>query len=201
MDSANITRDAEGFLRVKHTLSSSDVPVVQVFVSSNEELTGKWWLRDFGSSFNDRMLLHRALDLNDELKSSFFDRPDQFEDKVLLAFTLMGFTALKYGRILTNDPDILAISASRHVFVVECTSGDINSRGKLQRLSDRTKQIRERLNSSSHPPVGVVPVIFTSLPRQETSMHWDTAATFQIAIVARENITGLLDALDAPRFS
>jgi hypothetical protein len=198
LDSAGIIRDAEGYLRVKHTLSSPDVPVVQVFASSDDELMGKWWVRDFGSSFNDRMLLHRALDQNDQLKSTVFERPEQFEDKVLLALTLMGFAALKYGRVLTNGPDILAISASRHVFVVECTTGDINSRGKLQRLSERTKQIRERLSSSSNPPVGVVPVVFTSLSRQETSMHWDTAATFQIAIVARENMVGFLDALDAP---
>jgi hypothetical protein len=144
------------------------------------------------------MLLHRALDVNDQLKASFFERPEQFEDKVLLALTLMGLTALKYGRVLTSGPDILTISASRHVFVVECTTGDINSRGKLQRLSDRTKQIRDRLSNSSNPPVGVIPVVFTSLPREETSMHWDTAATFQIAIVARENIARFLEVLDAP---
>jgi hypothetical protein len=198
LDNAGISRDAEGFLCVKQTLSSPDVPVVQVFVSFEDELMGKWLVRDFGSSFNDRMLLHRALDVSDQLKASFFERPEQFEDKVLLALTLMGLTALKYGRILTNGPDILAISASRHVFVVECTTGDINSRGKLQRLSDRTKQISERLSNSSNPPVGVVPVVFTSLPREETSMHWDTAATFQIAIVARENIVRFLEALDAP---
>jgi hypothetical protein len=106
--------------------------------------------------------------------------------------------ALKYGKIQTNGPDILAISASRHVFVVECTTGDINSRGKLQRLSDRTKQINERLTNSSNSPVGVIPVIFTSLSREETAMHWETAAMFRISIVARENIVRLLDLLDAP---
>jgi hypothetical protein len=81
---------------------------------------------------------------------------------------------------------------------VECTAGDINSRGKLQKLSDWTKQIRERLSNSTNPPVGVVPAVFTSLSREETAMHWDTAATFQIAIVARENIVSLLEVLDTP---
>jgi hypothetical protein len=198
LDSASFTRDTAGLLRAKHALSSQDVPIVQIFVSSEGDLLGKWWIRDFGNSFNDRMLLHRSLDVNDQLKSSFFERPEQFEDKVQLLLTLVGLTALKYGRILTNGPDILAISTSRHVFVVECTTGDINSRGKLQRLSERTKQVRDRLSNSSNPPVGVVGVVFTSLPKEETSMHWDTAATFQIAIAARENIAGLLDALDAP---
>jgi hypothetical protein len=188
LNSADISRDAKGFLRIKHKLPSQNVPLVQVFVSSDNEMIGKWWVRDFGSSFNDRMLLHRTMDASDQLKSSFFERPDQFEDKVQLLLTLTGFTALKYGKIQTDAPDILAVSSARHVFVIECTTGDINSRGKLQRLSDRTKLIREKLANSSNPPVGVVPVIFTSLPKEETAMHWDTAATFQIALVTRENI-------------
>ncbi len=54
-------------------------------------MMGKWWVRDFGNSFNDRMHLHRAIDANDQLKSSFFEKPEQFEDKVHLLLTLMGF--------------------------------------------------------------------------------------------------------------
>jgi hypothetical protein len=142
------------------------------------------------------MMLHRSLDTRDQLKSSFFERPEQFEDRVLLVLTLIGLTALKYGKVQTDAPDILALSTARHVYVIECTTGDINSRGKLQRLSDRTRQVREKLSNTSNPPVGVIPVIFTSLLREETAMHWDTAATFRIAVVARENIIGLLDSLD-----
>jgi hypothetical protein len=198
LNSSEIARDAEGVLRIKKKLPSPDAPLAQVFVSLPDDLIGTWWVRDFGSSFNDRMLLHRSLDANDQLRSSFFERPEQFEDKILLLLTLMGLTALKYGKIQTDAPDILAISTARHVFVVECTTGDINSRGKLQRLSDRAKKVPDKLSSSSNPPVGVVPVVFTSLPRDETAMHWDTAATFQIAIAARENIVNLLNVLDAP---
>jgi hypothetical protein len=198
LNSAEVVRYPDGFLRTKHTLSSTDIPAALVFVSlEGGDLLGKWFLRDFGNSFNDRMLLHRAMDTRDQFKASFFERPEQFEDRVLLLLTLIGLTALKYGRVQTDAPDILAISAGRHVYVVECTTGDINSRGKLQRLSDRTKQIREKLSSTSNPPVGVVPVIFTSLAREDTAMHWETAATFNIAIVTRENIVNLLENLDA----
>jgi hypothetical protein len=198
LNSADVLRDAEGFLRTKHKLSSAEIPVVLVFVSLKDgDLLGKWFIRDFGNSFNDRMLLHRSLDARDQFKSSFFERPDQFEDRVLLLLTLIGLTALKYGKIQTDAPDILAISTARHVYVVECTTGDINSRGKLQRLSDRTKQIREKLSSTNNPPVGVVPVIFTSLTRKDTTMHWETAATFNIALVTRENIVNQLENLDA----
>lgn len=137
------------------TLSSADIPIVLVFVSlEGGDLLGKWFVLDFGNSFNDRMLLHRAMDARDQFKSSFFERPEQFEDQVLLLLTLIGLTALKYGKVQTDAPDILAISTVSHVHVVECTTGDINSRGKLQRLSDRTKQIREKLsNTATHRSV------------------------------------------------
>jgi hypothetical protein len=187
----------DGLLRLEHRLSTSDAPLALVFVYlDGGDLLGKWFIRDIANSFNDRMLLHRAMDPRDQFKSSFFDRPEQFEDRVLLLLTLMGLTALKYGKVQTDAPDIMAISASRHVYLVECTTGDINSRGKLQRLSDRAKQIGERLSNTSNPPVGVVSVIFTSLPREDTAMHWETAATFKIALVTRENIVSLLDNLD-----
>ncbi|MFY9958094.1 hypothetical protein [Bradyrhizobium sp.] len=198
LNSAEVLRDADGLLRTKHKLSSADIPIVLVFVSlEGGDLLGKWFVRDFGNSFNDRMLLHRAMDARDQFKSSFFERPEQFEDRVLLLLTLIGLTALKYGKVQTDAPDILAISTVSHVYVVECTTGDINSRGKLQRLSDRTKQIREKLSNTSNPPVGVVPVIFTSLSREDTAMHWETAATFNIALVTRENIVNLLENMEA----
>jgi hypothetical protein len=156
LDSGATVCGADGLLRLEHKLSTPDVPLVLVFISfEGGDLLGKWFIRDFGNSFNDRMLLHRAMDTGDQFKSSFFERPEQFEDRVLLLLTLIGLTALKYGKVQTDAPDILAISTARHVYVVECTTGDINSRGKLQRLSDRTKQISERLSNTSNPPIAL----------------------------------------------
>jgi hypothetical protein len=39
--------------------------------------------------------------------------------------------------------------------------------------------------------------IQASLPREDTAMHWETAATFKIALITRENIVNLLENLDA----
>jgi hypothetical protein len=113
---------------------------------------------------------------------------------------LLGFQTLKYGQIpkLTDAPDILAFSMGRHLYVIECTVGDIDRKGKLHRLYDRANQIREYLSRSPQPPVAVQPVIFTSLTRQETASHWSTAATYRIALVCRENILNLLNFVDSP---
>lgn len=197
--SEEITVDQAGYIRVNHE-TPPDIPLVQVFVSYADIFIGSWWIRDFGSSFNDRMVLHRAIDTNDQLRTGFFDqdRRNEFEDRMLMTLTLSGFTALKYGKIQTDASDIVAMSAGRHLFVVECTTGDINNKGKLQRLSDRTKQIAARLQGSPSQPIAIVPIIFTSTPRAETAAHWDIAASLGIAIAGRENIVGMLDILDAP---
>jgi hypothetical protein len=44
------------------------------------------------------------MDVRDQFKSSFFERPEQFEDRVLLLLTLIGLTALKYGKVQTDCP-------------------------------------------------------------------------------------------------
>jgi len=69
---APVARGPDGLLRLEHNLSTSDVPLALVFISlAGGDLLGRWFIRDFGNSFNDRMLLHRAMDTRDQLKSSF----------------------------------------------------------------------------------------------------------------------------------
>jgi hypothetical protein len=54
--------------------------------------------------------------------------------------TLLGFSVANYGRIpkLQKGPDIIAITPSGHVGVVECTVGLINESDKLAKLVQRT---------------------------------------------------------------
>jgi hypothetical protein len=116
------------------------------------------------------------------------------------ATSLLGLQTLKYGQIpkLTEAPDILSLSSARHLYVIECTVGDIDRKGKLHRLYDRANQIKDYLSRTPQPPIAVQPLIFTSLTRQETASHWSTAATYRIGLVCRENILNLLNVLDSP---
>jgi hypothetical protein len=200
-DELSWSRESAGdVVRTTHTADLPNVPIVLAIVSYDGEYMGKWWVRDTALSFNDRLQLHRCVDTTDQFKKTFFEDRNDFEDRVALLLTLLNLTPLKYGEIehLTDAPDMLALSTGRHLYVIDCTTGDINSKGKLLRLHERTKKIRETLSQSAQPPIAVLPIVFTSLPRQETAIHWQTAAAFQIAIVARENIVNILDRLDVP---
>jgi hypothetical protein len=190
----------EDWIEGRLELAASGVPLALISLSYEGDFLGKWWVRDFDLSFNDRLQIHRSVDQASSLQSTFFDDRTDFEDRVNLLLVLLGLHTLKYGQIpkLTEAPDILALSTARHLYVIECTVGDIDRKGKLHRLYDRANQIREHLSRSPQPPVAVQPAIFTSLTRQETASHWSTAATYRIALVCRENILNLLNVLDSP---
>jgi hypothetical protein len=192
--------EAGDYVEGRLEVEASDVPLALAALSYDGEFLGKWWIRDFDLSFNDRLQIHRSVDQGNMLQSTFFDERTDFEDRVNLLLDLLGLQTLKYGQIpkLTDAPDILAFSTGRHLYVIECTVGDIDRKGKLHRLYDRANQIREHLSRSPQPPIAVQPVIFTSLTRQETANHWSTAATYRIALVCRENILNLLNSVDSP---
>jgi hypothetical protein len=182
-------------------LIEPDLPLAQVILSYEGQLLGKWWIRDVERSPNERFQVHRAVDPNGTFRTSFFEEHrSDFEDRVNLLLFLLGLDLFKYGRIsnLTDGPDILAVSKQRHLYVIDCTVGDVDRKGKLYSLYERANRIRELLAGLPDPPVAVQPVIFTSLPRADTATHWATAATYKIALVCRENITNLLDRLEMP---
>jgi hypothetical protein len=186
--------------RAVYEADFADVPGALALLSYDGEYMCRWWLRDTTLSFNERLQLHRTVDPTDQLIRTFFEAKNDFEDRVTLLLTLLNLLPLKYGEIqhLTDGPDILALSASNHLYVIDCTTGDINNKGKLLKLHERSKKIREALSHATRPPIAVLPVVFTSLLRQETAAHWSMAAALQIAIVAKENILNLFDRIEAP---
>ena len=188
------------FARATYTMDVPNVPIALSILSYDDEFIGKWWINDPALSFNGRLQLHRTVDTTNHFAATFFEDRNDFEERVALLVTLIGLVPLKYGEIahLKDAPDILALSEGGHLYVIDCTTGDINSKGKLHRLYERTKSISQILSQAARPPTAVLPVIVTSLARAETSMHWQTASNFQIAIIARENITNLLAQLDSP---
>jgi hypothetical protein len=177
-----------------------DTPLVLLALSYKGEFLHRWYVKDQSKSYNVRFDLHRAADPDDRFRKTYFDHKNDFEERVALTLTLLDLTVHKYGELvgLTDAPDLLAVSKQGHLFVVECTTGDINSRGKIQRLSERTKALRQLLHGTPAQPQYVVPVIVTSLPRNETAAHWASAENLGVAIIAREEIEALLAQLEAP---
>lgn len=181
----------------------ADVPeakVVEVLASSNGELAARWWVRDLDTSLNDRLALHKAAFGDYNFADDFFENKNEFESKIALTLNLLGLNCVHYGEIskLQDMCDILAVSDKRHVFVIECTTGRLDHKGKLLKLRDRCSAIKERLTQLPLPPTAIAPVIFTSLPREETTSDWPAAAAFGIAVIGKSEIENMLTRLSVP---
>ena len=180
--------------------SLPEVGLVQTFLTYDGEFLGSWWTRDQSITFSARAAIHKAVDSDNALVAKFFDDRNAFEEHVLALLSLLGLDCLYYGNIteLKDGPDILAHSNQGHLYVIECTTGDISSRGKLRRLYERTNAIRAALANSAYRPSEVLAVMVTSSPTSDTLHCLDELANYKIAIVCREQIETLLAQIEAP---
>ena len=179
----------------------NDTHLALLHLSYQGAFCSQWIAQDERYPANSRLRIHKALDEDETFKTRFFkERPDAFEDQVALLLELLGFTTFKYGGTvgLSNAPDIMATSSEGHVFVIECTTGDINRQGKLHKLHTRTKRISANLAATASAPKGVVPLMVTNAARADTAAHWDTAAGYKIGVICREDLILLLDRLAVP---
>ena len=84
------------------------------------------------------------------------------------------------------------------MFIIECTITDVGRSGKLLKLSQRAREVREAANQGGVGIPHILPAMFTSLLRDETKACWEEAADFGIALVCRENIENLIGRVEAP---
>lgn len=179
-----------------------DAPLARVFLRYAGEHAGTWWFRDPANSFNNNYQILRTTDPKDIFRSRFLDGSNDFDDRVNLLLNLIGVPTLKTGEIASirsESPDIIAWSRDGlHLYAIECTTGDIDNKGKLHRLYERTNVIAQNAKKLPNPPVSVQAIMVTSLARAETELHWGKAQNWKIAIVARENLENLLSRLESP---
>jgi hypothetical protein len=184
----------------KASVELTDVNLAMVFVSYDNEFLLKWWFFDQSKTFNQRFQLHRLIDADGTLVKTIVESRDEFEYSVALTLSILGLTILPYGRIpeLKDAPDLLAHSASNDLYVVECTAGDIDHKGKLQKLRDRVRSIEVAARQRSMAVSGIYPVIFTNRPREDIVPYLSKLEAFKIAIFCREDIEQMGRRLAAP---
>jgi hypothetical protein len=190
----------DGSLLGRFEMAAADIGLVQLYLRYDEEFLGAWWARDIDVSFSQRTALHKVVDSNGLFMQKFFDDRNSFEERITVLLSLLNLDCLFYGKIaeLKDAPDILALSAQGHLYVVECSTGDINSRGKLRRLYERTNDIRTRLANSHFRPREILSVVIASVPHRETLHCIEELQNYGIALVAREGIERLLSQIEAP---
>jgi hypothetical protein len=192
--------EQESGLICKCSVELSDTNLAMVFISIDGEFGLKWWFFDQSKSFNQRFQLHRLIDTDGSFSKTLIESRDEFEYSVALLLSILGLTILPYGRIpeLKEAPDLLAHSANNDLYVIECTTGDIDHKGKLQKLRDRVRSIEVGARQSSIATSGIYAVMFTNRPRKDIVPHLSKLEAFKIAVFCREDIEQISRRLVAP---
>jgi hypothetical protein len=153
-----------GICRVK----VGDASLLQAFLSYGGTSLHQWWITDPQKRLNPRHAIHQIFDEDLELLKQMLlkpetDKPYLFEAAVSTLLNLLGFSVSNYGRIpkLQKGPDIIAVSPSGHVGVIECTIGLLDQNDKLAKLVQRAKLIHDRLTETGYGFLQLQPVIVT----------------------------------------
>lgn len=175
--------------------------IADIHLNYNGDYLGHHWINDPSKSLNSRLLIHRLFDTKEVMENGFFNqKADFFEDQISVLMNLLGFSSLTYGGIpaLKDAPDILAYSPYGHLLVIECTTTDVGRSGKLLKLNQRTKEIRDGVLKGGLGITHVQPIMCTLLQRDDTKACWEEAANFGISLVCQENIMNLISRLETP---
>ncbi len=182
-----------------------EVSVLLAFVSFGGVSLHQGWISDPSKHLNPRHAIHKVFDEDFEVLKKMLSRPDPdnkygFENAVSTLLSLLGFSAINYGRMpkLQRGPDIIAITPAGHVAVVECTIGLLDQNDKLAKLVQRIKLVREKLIDSGYGHLQIHPVIVTPLTRAEVSADLDDAGKHGIAVICKENIEEMLNQASLP---
>ncbi|TXH33129.1 MAG: hypothetical protein E6Q98_23005 [Rhodospirillaceae bacterium] len=175
-------------------------PMGSLMINFQGEHAARFWLRDPKKSFSNLVALHKTFDPKNYTESLFENgAKESFEDRVNLLVTLLGGSPLHYGKIgqFTDAPDIVVFSKfDEQIYLIECTTGDVNNKGKVDKLSARASKVKEDLAAEGQVAQGVVPIIAADCPREQTRGYWPLLHQKQIALACREQLVELLDRLD-----
>jgi len=156
-----------------HRIGIAEASVLQVFLSYDRISLHQWWVTDPKKHLNPWQAIHQIFDQDLELLSKMLLKPETdksyaFESAVSTLLTLLGFSVANYGRIpkLQKGPDIIAVTPSGHVGIIECTIGLINENDKLAKLVQRTTLIKEKLADARYGHLQLQSAIVTPLSRE-----------------------------------
>jgi hypothetical protein len=208
---ASVTGDSFGWrddkdLKVAfHRIGIGEASVVQAFLSYDRVALHQWWVTDPKTHLNPWQAIHQIFDQDLELLKKMLlkpetDKPYAFEGAVSTLLTLLGFSVANYGRIpkLQKGPDIIAVTPSGHVGIVECTVGLINENDKLAKLVQRTALIKDKLADARYGHLQIQPAIVTPLSREEVAADLPLAGSHGLAVVCKENIETALSQVVFP---
>jgi hypothetical protein len=143
---------------------------------------------------NPRRAAYDAFDpqlrtLVEALSTKDRSRARDVEPAIANMLWMLGFNTCHLGGVKTlqDGPDILAATPSGHILAVECTVGMIKTDSKMHKLLARTTAIRDQLFRSGHGHLRVLPVMVTTLSRDEIASEIGDAVKQGVYVICGDD--------------
>lgn len=143
---------------------------------------------------NPRRAIYERFDpevsaLAEALATNDRKRAREVEPAVASLLWMLGFNTCHLGgtKVLQDGPDILGATPEGHVIVVECTIGTLKAESKMPKLLARTAVVREQLLKSGHTYLRVLPVMVTTLERDEIASELGDAVSNGVYVIAGDD--------------
>jgi len=190
-------KESNGYLEASGDIKLTGQRVATLFVSLGGYSVHRVTLFDVAvGGANPRLDVFQTLDpefevLRDSLAIQGSQGAAQFDGAVARLLGLAGFQVVRLSgdKRLEEAVDLVAhVPGASVCLAIECTTGPLNSKGKLGKLVARAEGIRRECSQ-----LDVQAVIFTPLERaQVLQADLNTASDEEIAVLCREDIEELL---------
>lgn len=193
-------RQENDFYKASLTKKFDNLNFAWIYPSYDEQNIGNYLIADPNFVRNNRAEIHDALYDKHPLTDFIFSKnQDEFEFGVSCLLHYLKLASQRYDiDRLKDGPDIIAFSNIGHVYVIECTIGSPNHKGKLLKLHERTQKLKIHFEQKGFDPNLIRPVVFTKQPNENIHEDRAEAANYQISIVAKEDIETLLNRIPNP---
>jgi len=107
---------------------------------------------------------------------------------------MLGFGVAHLGATTrTQDfADIILTTPTGNVAVVECTTGLLRADNKLPDLIHRTAAVRRQLDQSNNRHLRLLPVIVTTLTKEEVKADLEQAEKLGVLVLTKEELDRLV---------
>ena len=183
------------------TKEIEDLEVAKLFPSYADENIGTYIAVDPKLVTNNRPEIDKVFYEGRKIDNFLNSKDsDEFEFGVSSLLHYYKLSVQRYSGIstLTNGPDLVAFSNLNHIYVIECTTGTPNHKGKLHKLHERTEKLRAHYQEKGLNQDLIRPVIFTNLPKENTLEDRADLANYGISLVTKDDFEGMISRIHNP---
>jgi hypothetical protein len=183
-----------GVVQIK--LPQSDSVLVMLMIE--KATVRRQWFVDSAKARNNRYLAVQHFDKDLRMiRNAVMDSPEssKFENGIAALLFLLGFTPAV--QLETDSPDIVVVTPSGKLTLVECTTRTSDIATKIGKLVDRRGGLSKYLASSGHP-AEVNAVLVCRSPIDQLPVQASEASRNKVLLVTNEDLLAAFERVRSP---